>query len=118
MGETVSPVPPLAAPSDSVTVAEALDFPAVRLFAERARSARPEFEIDAGNVDHVVEICRRLDGLPLAIELAAARLRALPVEQIAARLDDRFRLLASGSRTALPRHQTLQAVVDWSWELL
>jgi predicted ATPase/DNA-binding SARP family transcriptional activator len=118
MGETVSPVPPLAAPSDSVTVAEALDFPAVRLFAERARSARPEFEIDAGNVDHVVEICRRLDGLPLAIELAAARLRALPVEQIAARLDDRFRLLTGGSRTADPRHQTLRAVVAWSWDLL
>ncbi|HYJ68514.1 MAG TPA: BTAD domain-containing putative transcriptional regulator [Nocardioidaceae bacterium] len=118
VGEMVSPVPPLAAPSGSATVAEALDFAAVRLFAERARSARPDFEVNAANVDRVVEICRRLDGLPLAIELAAARLRALPVEQIAARLDDRFRLLTSGSRTADARHQTLRAVVAWSWDLL
>ena len=71
-----------------------------------------------GDVAAVVEICRRLDGLPLAIELAAARLRTLPPEQLAARLDDRFRLLTGGSRTALPRHRTLRAVVDWSWELL
>ena len=118
VGETVSPLPPLAAPMDSVIVADALEFPAVRLFAERARSARPEFELNDGNVDDVVVICRRLDGLPLAIELAAARLRALPVEQIAGRLDDRFRLLTGGSRTADPRHQTLRAVVAWSWDLL
>jgi predicted ATPase len=118
VGETVSPVPPLAAPTGSVTVDEALEFAAVRLFAERARSASPDFEVTGDNVDRVVEICRRLDGLPLAIELAAARLRALPVEQIAARLDDRFRLLTGGSRTAEPRHQTLRAVVEWSWDLL
>ena len=66
----------------------------------------------------MIEICRRLDGLPLAIELAAARLRSLSAEQIAARLDDRFRLLTGGSRTALPRQRTLRAVIDWSWELL
>ncbi|MFE6183287.1 ATP-binding protein [Streptomyces sp. NPDC056465] len=110
-GEAVRPVGPL--PPD----------PAYRLFAERARAVRPEFGAEAG-VDTaddpraVDEICRRLDGLPLAIELAAARLRLLTPRQIADRLDDRFRLLTSGSRTVLPRQQTLRAVVDWSWDLL
>ncbi|QXE36074.1 winged helix-turn-helix domain-containing protein [Streptomyces sp. GMY02] len=104
-GEVVRPVEPL--PPD----------PAFRLFAERGRAVRPGFEAgeDAGAVG---EICRRLDGLPLAIELAAARLRMLSPRQIADRLDDRFRLLTSGSRTVLPRQQTLRAVVDWSWDLL
>ncbi|WP_046495745.1 AfsR/SARP family transcriptional regulator [Streptomyces odonnellii] len=104
-GEVVRPVEPL--PPD----------PAFRLFAERGRGVRPGFEAgeDAGAVG---EICRRLDGLPLAIELAAARLRMLSPRQIADRLDDRFRLLTSGSRTVLPRQQTLRAVVDWSWDLL
>jgi tetratricopeptide (TPR) repeat protein len=90
----------------------------VRLFADRAAAAAPGFAVDGATVGAVVEVCRRLDGLPLALELAAARLRSLPVEQLAARLGDRFRLLTGGSRTALPRHRTLRAVVDWSWDLL
>jgi predicted ATPase len=89
----------------------------VQLFCDRA-AAVSSFVLDATTVGPAVRICRGLDGMPLAIELAAARLRALSVEQIADRLDDRFRLLTGGSRTALPRHQTLRAVVDWSWQLL
>ena len=91
---------------------------AVRLFADRAAAVRPGFPLDADTVEPVVRICRALDGIPLAIELAAARLRALTAAQVADRLDDRFRLLTVGSRTALPRHQTLRAIVDWSWDLL
>ncbi|WP_406410097.1 winged helix-turn-helix domain-containing protein [Streptomyces halstedii] len=108
-GEVVRPVDPLAPD------------PAHRLFAERARAVRPDFAQETaadGTGRAVAEICRRLDGLPLAIELAAARLRSLTPHQIAARLDDRFRLLTGGSRTVLPRQQTLRAVVDWSWDLL
>ncbi|MFI6648753.1 ATP-binding protein [Streptomyces sp. NPDC050529] len=108
-GESVRPVDPL--PAD----------PALRLFTERARAVRPGFDPEhepAHDPEAVAEICRRLDGLPLAIELAAARLRLLGPRQIADRLDDRFRLLTSGSRTVLPRQQTLRAVVDWSWDLL
>ncbi|MER7910843.1 BTAD domain-containing putative transcriptional regulator [Streptomyces sp. NPDC096068] len=109
-GETVRPVEPL--PPD----------PAHRLFVERARAVHPSFGAkgprDRDGAAAVDEICRRLDGLPLAIELAAARLRLLTPRQIADRLDDRFRLLTSGSRTVLPRQQTLRAVVDWSWDLL
>ena len=99
------------------TVADAPGYPAVRLFLDRAAAARPGFVVDQ-HLAPVVEICRRLDGLPLAIELAAARLRTLPVAEVASRLGDRFRLLTGGSRTALPRHQTLRAVVEWSWDLL
>ncbi|XLE01709.1 BTAD domain-containing putative transcriptional regulator [Streptomyces sp. 184] len=128
-GEALCPVPPLGLPAppagdapDSPDTPDIpytpADAPAVRLFADRARAARPDFAVGPANAAAVAEICRRLDGLPLAIELAAARLRSLPVEQVAARLDDRFRLLTTGSRTALPRHRTLQAVVAWSWELL
>ncbi len=91
--------------------------PAVQLFADRGAAVRPAFD-PAGEPEAVEEICRRLDGLPLAIELAAARLRTLTPRQIADRLDDRFHLLTAGSRTALPRQQTLRAVVDWSWDLL
>ncbi|MFD7629642.1 BTAD domain-containing putative transcriptional regulator [Streptomyces sp. NPDC059851] len=104
-GETVRPVGPL--PPD----------PAHRLFADRAAAVHPGFTPD-GDPAAVTEICARLDGLPLAIELAAARLRLLTPRQIADRLDDRFRLLSSGARTVLPRQQTLRAVVDWSWDLL
>ena len=86
-----------------------------RLFCERARAAQPGFALTAGNAAAVAQICRRLDGIPLALELAAARVRALTVEQIAARLDDRFRLLTGGSRNALPRQQTLRATMDWSY---
>jgi predicted ATPase/DNA-binding SARP family transcriptional activator len=117
-GESVAPVPPLALPAPGASVAEALAHPAVELFADRAAAVRPGFAVDDGTVALCVEVCRRLDGLPLAIELAAARLRTMPLETLAERLDDRFRLLTGGSRTALPRHRTLRAVVDWSWQLL
>ncbi|MFE3190066.1 BTAD domain-containing putative transcriptional regulator [Nocardia sp. NPDC059240] len=117
-GETLFPVPQLpTAPTDS-TLAEQLSAPAIRLFADRAAAVRPGFAVDAGTIAVVARICARLDGLPLAIELAAARLRTLDLPEIDARLSDRFRLLARGDRTAQPRHQTLQAVVAWSWDLL
>ncbi|MER7952968.1 BTAD domain-containing putative transcriptional regulator [Streptomyces sp. NPDC096079] len=110
---------PLGVPGESVRPVEPLPpDPAHRLFAERARTVRPSFDLARDGGEAVDEICRRLDGLPLAIELAAARLRLLTPRQIADRLDDRFRLLTSGSRTVLPRQQTLRAVVDWSWDLL
>ena len=105
-GETVWPVPPLA-PDD-----------AMQLFVSRARAAGAALEMTDESRPLIADICARLDGLPLAIELAAARTRALPLQQIATRLDDRFRLLTGGARTALPRQQTLTAVVDWSYELL
>jgi predicted ATPase/class 3 adenylate cyclase len=89
-----------------------------RLFVERASAANPNFRLTEGNASSVAQICSRLDGIPLAIELAAARARLLSPEQIAARLDDRFRLLVGGSRTALPRQQTLRALIDWSYDLL
>ncbi len=93
-------------------------FEAVQLFLERARAARPDFALSAHNAFAVVDVCRRLDGLPLAIELAAARLGALSVQEVAARLDDCFGLLKTGNRAALPRHQTLRGVLDWSYTLL
>lgn len=112
---------PLGVPGEFVRPVEPLPDPmALRLLAERGAAARPGFRTDAdeGTTAACAEICRRLDGLPLAIELAAARLRMLTPRQIADRLDDRFRLLTTGSRTVLPRQQTLRAVVDWSWDLL
>ncbi len=110
---------PLGVPGESVRPVEPLvPDQAHRLFAERAAAVRPDAETVLQDTEAVTEICRRLDGLPLAIELAAARLRLLTPRQIADRLDDRFRLLTSGSRTVLPRQQTLRAVVDWSWDLL
>ncbi|MFF3455824.1 BTAD domain-containing putative transcriptional regulator [Streptomyces sp. NPDC002730] len=112
---------PLGVPGELVRPVEPLPDPmALRLLAERGAAARPGFRIDADEATAAAaaEICRRLDGLPLAIELAAARVRMLTPRQIADRLDDRFRLLTSGSRTVLPRQQTLRAVVDWSWDLL
>ncbi|KAB1910657.1 BTAD domain-containing putative transcriptional regulator [Micromonospora sp. AMSO31t] len=117
-GEALRPVESLALPPADVDPATALAYPAVRLFADRAGAVRPDFAVDAATVGPVVRICRALDGMPLAIELAAARLRAMTAAQVDTRLDDRFRLLTGGSRTALPRHQTLRAVVDWSWDLL
>ncbi|WP_063797163.1 ATP-binding protein, partial [Streptomyces puniciscabiei] len=110
---------PLGVPGESVRPVEPLvPEQAHRLFAERAGAVRPDADAVLADTAAVAEICRRLDGLPLAIELAAARLRLLTPRQIADRLDDRFRLLTSGSRTVLPRQQTLRAVVDWSWDLL
>ncbi|MEU1482097.1 BTAD domain-containing putative transcriptional regulator [Streptomyces sp. NPDC005760] len=110
---------PLGVPGESVRPVEPLlPDQAQRLFAERAAAVRPDADAVLADKEAVTEICRRLDGLPLGIELAAARLRMLTPRQIADRLDDRFRLLTSGSRTVLPRQQTLRAVVDWSWDLL
>src|SRR5207248_10798097 len=91
---------------------------AVELFVDRARRARPDFGLTEANTPAVAQICRRLDGIPLAIELAAARVRVLSAQQIASGLDDRFNLLAGGARTAVPRQQTLRASVDWSHTLL
>ena len=110
---------PLGITGESLFVVPPLDTdPAVRLFADRATAVSPGFTLDAQTRPLVTDIVRRLDGLPLAIELAAARLRTLPLAEISQRLTDRFRLLTGGSRTALPRHRTLRAVVEWSWELL
>lgn len=91
---------------------------AVKLFVERGTAARSDFRLTRDNSDHIVEICRRLDGMPLALELAAARLRTFSTEQIASHLDQRFRLLTGGSRTALPRQQTLTATIEWSYRML
>ncbi|MBV8319112.1 MAG: hypothetical protein JO049_00370 [Hyphomicrobiales bacterium] len=118
-GEWLYPVPPLAIPAeDPASRSDPLQYGAVRLFLERARAAEPRFAPDAGALALIASICRRLDGIPLAIELAAARSPALGIERLAAYLDDRFRLLTVGRRTALPRHQTLRAMLDWSHQLL
>ncbi|MFC4945718.1 BTAD domain-containing putative transcriptional regulator [Pseudonocardia sp. GCM10023141] len=110
---------PLGVPGEVLHPVEALaPADAAQLFTDRAMAVSPGFAMTAAVMPVVAEICRRLDGQPLPIELAAARLRTLSPAEIAARLDDRFRLLTSGARTALPRHQTLRAVVDWSWDLL
>jgi predicted ATPase/DNA-binding winged helix-turn-helix (wHTH) protein len=118
-GEWVYPVRPLAVPGVDVTADDdPLRYGAVRLFIERARAAEPRFAPDRRLIAIIAAICRRLDGIPLAIELAAARASALGIEALAARLDDRFRVLTGGRRTALPRHQALRATLDWSYELL
>lgn len=119
-GEVVRRVPPLSVPEATlVPSAEAVaSFEAVQLFVDRAVAAEPRFALTDANAAAVIAICRRLEGIPLALELAAARLQALPVEQLRDRLEDRFRLLTGGSRTALPRQRTLRATVDWSHDLL
>jgi predicted ATPase/DNA-binding CsgD family transcriptional regulator len=121
-GETTWLVPSLGVPPDTGGDRLSLDhltqYEAVRLFIERARAVLPGFTVTEQNAPALAEICVRLDGIPLAIELAAARMRVFSVEQIAARLDDRFRLLTAGQRTAMPRHQTLRAATDWSYNLL
>jgi predicted ATPase/DNA-binding SARP family transcriptional activator len=103
---------------EPLSVAEALESEAVRLFVERARDAVADFAITDANVRSIVRICRRVDGLPLALELAAARVRVLPPEQIATRLEDSFRVLATGGHGVVPRHRTLRAAIDWSYDLL
>jgi non-specific serine/threonine protein kinase len=116
-GEAVWPVPPLSLPDPDSAEGSAADSDAVALFVERARAAKPAFSPGA-DAAVVARICRRLEGIPLAIELAAARVRVLALEQIDARLEDRFRLLTGGDPAVAERHQTLRAAVDWSYELL
>jgi len=119
-GETIFPLPPLAIPDPYVTFKRQTveQYAAAQLFIERALAVQPAFQVSDENAMAVAGICQRLDGIPLALELAAARVGALSVEQIAARLSDRFRLLTGGDRTALPRQQTLRALIDWSYDLL
>ena len=118
--ETTWQVPSLPLPNlqDHHTLQELQEFASIELFDERAEKAKSGFVLDEKNSASVAQICRRLDGIPLAIELAAARIKLLSVDEIAARLDDRFSLLTAGSRTAVPRHQTLRATIDWSYDLL
>jgi len=121
-GEALWLVEPLALPEGDASPGEIESSPAVQLLRDRAGAVRKDLavpnQLDGRALAAMVRVCRALDGMPLAIELAAARLRTMAIDQLANRLDDRFRLLTGGSRTALPRHKTLRAVVDWSWELL
>src|SRR5262249_22613846 len=118
-GEVTWRIPPLTLPPDDQRDPERLlDFDAVRLFVARASAANPEFRLDGATGPVVAQICRRLDGIPLALELAAARVRAMTVQRLASGLDDRFRLLTGGARTALARQRTLLASVEWSHDLL
>jgi predicted ATPase/class 3 adenylate cyclase len=119
-GETTYPVPALAAPDpyDKFIHTTLTQFEAARLFIDRAVAAQPAFAISEQNAAAIADVCHRLDGIPLAIELAASRVRALPVGTIASRLNDRFRLLGGSDRTVLPRQRTLRALIDWSYDLL
>ncbi|GAA5120895.1 BTAD domain-containing putative transcriptional regulator [Pseudonocardia adelaidensis] len=117
-GEVLHEVPPLEPPPEGGDLEAVRASSAARLFVSRAAAVAPGFVLDAGTAPAVAAICRRLDGLPLALELAAGRVRALGVHELLARLDDRFALLAGGPRDAPDRQRTLRAVVDWSWELL
>ena len=118
-GEHVFRVPPLPVPPADLAAPDRLAaFESVQLFAEHAAMHRQGFALDDDNAAAVAAVCARLDGIPLALELAAARLGSLSVPEISSRLDQRFRLLTGGSRTALPRHQTLRALIDWSYDLL
>ncbi|MBF6159815.1 BTAD domain-containing putative transcriptional regulator [Nocardia cyriacigeorgica] len=117
-GEALWQVEPLALPAATADVAVIADSPAVALLRDRASAVRQDLGTDPATLATMARICRALDGIPLAIELAAARLRTMSLDQLAHRLDDRFRLLTGGSRTAIRQHRTLRAVVDWSWELL
>ncbi len=119
-GETAYRVPSLPTPNpkEQIEIERLEKYESVQLFTERAAQTQPTFKVTKATSPAVTQICHRLDGIPLAIELAAARVKVLSVEQIAERLDDRFRLLTGGSRTALPRQQTLRALIDWSYQLL
>lgn len=118
LGEIVYPMPSLRFPDIQQTLQQFRGYESVHLFEERAQLAQPGFSLTMENAASVAQICSQLDGIPLAIELAAARVNMFSTEQIAARLVDRFNLLTGGSRTALPRQQTLRASIDWSWALL
>lgn len=119
-GETTFRVPSLSLldPQQLPRIKSFAQYESLRLFVERAQAALPEFELQDANARAIAQICQRLDGMPLAIELAAARVNSIPIEEISTRLDDRFRLLTSGTRTALPRYQTLRASIEWSYNLL
>jgi predicted ATPase len=119
-GEALMPVPSLRVPDSDIVppLNELRAYEAVSLFVERCTSYQPAFALTNENAADIIRICRRLDGVPLALELAAARVRVLSVAQVASRLDDRFRLLTGGSRTVLARQQTLRAMIDWSYDLL
>ena len=117
-GEVDVAVDPLSTPSDDLSTDDVARFASVRLFLERGTAVRRDLGTTAADMAAVARICRKLDGLPLAIELAAARAKALSVDEIGRRLDDRFRFLRSSSRIAPPRHQTLRATIDWSYDLL
>ncbi len=117
-GEQTYPLQPLSLPDPSANAEAIGRSEAVQLFVERARRQQPDFELTPARAPAIAELCIHLDGIPLALELAAARVRSLSIEQINARLDDRFRLLTGGNRTALPRQQTLRATLDWSYDLL
>ena len=119
-GESIYRVPSLTLPdsAQNVSIASLLDYEALSLFVERAYTAKADFMVTEKNIKSLVSICHRLDGTPLAIELAAARVRVMPMEQIETRLDNRFRLLTGGNRASLPRHETLRALMDWSYDLL
>lgn len=116
--ERVHPVPGLATPDADTIDGAVADFEAVQLFVDRARERRPGFELSGDVLPAVAQICSRLDGIPLAIELAAARVGVLPPHQIACRLDDRFRILTMGSKTSIAHHETLRVALDWSYDLL
>lgn len=120
LGETTWPVPSLSLPSagDTLSINVLEKFESIRLFTERAEAIQPQFSLTDQNKQAVSQICQRLSGMPLAIELAAARVKIMSADEIANRLNDRFSLLTSGKRTALPRHQTLRAAIDWSYDLL
>src|SRR5205814_2288284 len=117
-GEQVWPLTSLELPPRASTVDVVAASEAVQLFTERARAVQPGFTLDGANADAVAEICRRLDGIPLAVELAAARVTIMSPADIASRLDQRFQLLTGGRRTAAERHQTLRAAIEWSYEML
>jgi len=118
LGEAIWPVSPLELPAGPVTVNEVEQHEALRLFVERSRARKPDFVVTDASLPSMIEVCRRLDGIPLAIELAAAWTPTLALDELATRLDDQYRLLSGGNRTALPRHQTLRALVDWSYDRL
>jgi predicted ATPase len=117
-GEATYDVPGLSLPSEAITVSDALDHAALVLFADRSSLGIPSFSLNEDNIEDVALICHRLDGMPLAIELAAARAKHIPLDVIADRLDSRFQLLTDGAATAPERHQTLEATIDWSYQLL
>jgi predicted ATPase/DNA-binding SARP family transcriptional activator len=117
-GEALYWVGPLELPDEHADPDQARNTSAVRLFVDRAKAVRPGFALDTVVLPAVAEICHRLDGMPLALELAAARLRSMSPQEVAERLDDRFALFTGGNRTAMPRHRTLRGVVEWSWDLL